>query len=409
MPEIQYTTNLKNQIKSSIRWNSDRGFLSYGGCNRVCAEMMSVMQEAENSSDAAQAFDIYIMVLLEAVKMISKADTSSGAAGDVVNGCLYEIDRLCQNAAEENYKHFFEAIVKTAGNKAFKDWADNGYSLLKSAVCFVHEQKQAQKVYEVLDILGTMYDGKDYPDKLLITLGIVERLEGKEKAQKYLMDNINVPELRMVAVENALADKNYPLAESLCTEALEKNPRGYFNKPSPWAYCLERLYTETGDYEKFTEMVRFILMSGDDSYFKKLKQIYMQKGYWEKERELLFEEMSGSYMPYLYASLLAQEGETQRLLDLVTKYSSYIIEHGKQLAESFPEKTYKIYEEYILEEAKAATDRKKYKRVCKFIRNFYEAGAKSEAIEMLERLNERYSRRPAMLEELADLKKKLSK
>jgi len=41
-------------------------------------------------------------------------------------------------------------------------------------------------------------------------------LEGKEAADKYLMDNIQVPELRTIAVENALAAKHYPLAEKLC-------------------------------------------------------------------------------------------------------------------------------------------------------------------------------------------------
>lgn len=40
------------------------------------------------------------------------------------------------------------------------------------------------------------------------------------------------------------------------------------------------------------------------------------------------------------------------MLDVITKHKSYITDHGKQLAESFPEETYKIYNEYILEEAK---------------------------------------------------------
>jgi hypothetical protein len=47
--------------------------------------------------------------------------------------------------------------------------------------------------------------------------------------------------------------------------------------------------------------------------------------------------------------------------------------------------------------------------VCKIINNFYEAGAKTEAIEMIDRLSGMYQRRPAMIEELAGLKKKLSK
>lgn len=409
MADSQQQTDLKNQIKAYIRRNSDRGFVNYSGCNRICAEMMSIMQAVETSNNTVQAFDIYIMILLEAIKLISHADTSSGAAGDVIHGCVSEIDKLCQTADKENHKHFFDTIIKTARNKAFKEWPEDGYRLLKCAVYFVGNDKQAQKVYEVFPILGSMYDGKDYPDKLLITLGIIERLEGKDAADKYLMENIDVPELRMIAVENALAAKHYLFAEKLCIEALKKNPRGYFNKPAPWAYYLQRLYAETSNEEKLTEMVRFILLHWDSSYFKKLKAIYLQQGRWDREKEPLLEELSKAYMPHLYALLLAQEGEVQRLFDVIAKQKSYIIDHGKQIAESFPEETYKIYEEYILEEAKEATDRGKYRKVCKIIKNFYEAGAKVEAIEMIERLNGMYQRRPAMIEELAGLKKKLNK
>ncbi len=407
MPNKQHIIDLKNNMKAFIRRNSDRGFINYSGCNRICTEMMSIMQEAETSSDVVQAFDIYIMLLLETVRMISHADTSSGAASDVIDGCLTEIDKLCQTTAGENHKHYFDTIIKTAKNKAFKDWPDVGYSLLKSAVYFVCNEKQAQKVYESFVVLGTMYDGKDYPDKLLITFGIIERLEGKNSADKYLMDNIDVPEIRIIAVENALAVKHYPLAEKLCTEALKKNPRGYFNKPAPWAYYLERLYAETANEEKFTEMVRFILLHWDSSYFKKLKEIYLKKGIWEQERGPLFEELSKAYMSHQYALLLAQEGEIQKLLDVIIKNKSYITDYGKQLAESFPEETYKIYNEYILEEAKEATDRGKYRNVCRTIKNFYEAGARAQAIALTDHLFSMYQRRPAMLEELNGLKKKL--
>jgi len=372
MSNNQNLTDLKNQIKTSIRRNSEQGFFTYGGCNRVCGEMLSIMQNVEASTDAVKAFGIYTMVLLEAIKLISHADTSSGVAGDVIRGCLIEIGMLCQTADDENHKHFFDTIIKTAKNKAFKDWSGDAYRLLKSAVYFIHNQKQAQKVYDVFPLLGTMYDGKDYPDKLLITHGIIERLEGKEAADKYLMDNIGVPEIRVIAVENALAAKNYPLTEKLCIEALKKDPRGYFNTPAPWAYYLERLYTETAIEEKLTEMIRFILLNGDTSYYKKLKEIYLQQSRWEQEREPLLEELSKAYMSHQYALLLAQEGESQKLLEIIMKNKSYITDFGKQLAESFPKETYGIYEEYIVEQAKEATDREKYKNVCKIIKNFYE-------------------------------------
>ena len=409
MPNNQNLIDLKNQIKSSIRRNSDRGFVPYGGCNQVCYEMMSIMQGAEADFDKKQAFGIYIMVLLEAVKLISHADTSSGLAGDVIYGCLSEIDKLCQTAAEENHKHFFDTIIKAAKNKAFKDWADTGYNLLKSTVYFVRDQKQAQKVYEVFQFLGTMYDREDYPDKLLIIHGIIERLDGKEAADKYLFDNIHVPELRMIAVENALSAKDYSLAEKLCMEALEKNTRGYFNRHDPWAYYLERLYSQTANEKKLTEMVRFILFHGDTSYYPKLKELYLKQNVWEQKKEPMLQELSKALMPHVYSLLLSEEVEVQKLLEVVNQHKSYILDYGKQLAESFPSDAYRIYEEYIFEEAEEATDRRKYKNVCKIIKNFYQAGATGEAIELIDRLSGMYQRRPAMIEELATLKSRLKR
>lgn len=237
MPTNQLT-DLKAQIKTAIRRSSDRGFVPYSGCNRVCGEMLAVMGIAEahgRSGEYRQAFDIFMMVLVEAVKLISHADTSSGAAGDVIHSCLTEIESICQAVQDDNQPHYFNSIIKTATNKAFQDWPGEGYRLLKSAVYFVRNQRQAQKIYDACQILGPMYDGKEYPDKLLITHSIVFRLEGREAAEQYLMRNIQVPEIRMLAVENALAADNYPLAETLCREALRHDTRGYYNKPAPWA------------------------------------------------------------------------------------------------------------------------------------------------------------------------------
>lgn len=236
MPEKNQITEQKENIKSVIRRNTNRGFISCSSCDRICMEMLSVTNIAESlakQGDSRLAFDIYMMVLLEAVKLISHADTSSGMAGDVISHCLSEIELLCKSAEETNYKHFFDAILKTAKNKAFKDWAEEGYILLKSAVHFVQSPKEAQQIYEVFNVVGTAYDGKDYPDKLLITFQVMEHIDGKEAAEKYLMANIAVPELRMIAVENAFAARDYASVEKLCLEGLEKDAWRHFNKPAP--------------------------------------------------------------------------------------------------------------------------------------------------------------------------------
>ena len=190
----QQLTDSKNQIKATIQRNSNEGYVENRGCIRICTEMMSIIQLVEVNSNPKKTFDIYIMVLLEAVKLFFYADASSGAASEVIRACLAGIGSLCKSADEVNQKYFFDNIIKSAQIRAFKDWPDYGYKLLKQAVCFVHNQEQAQKIYDVFSILGTMYNGKDYPDKLIITLGIIGRLKGREAASKYLMENIHVLE-----------------------------------------------------------------------------------------------------------------------------------------------------------------------------------------------------------------------
>jgi hypothetical protein len=409
MTDNQLLSNIRDHINSVIRRNSDRGFIPYSGCNQICGELFSIMQEADAQTDQRQAFDMYSLILLKMIKLISHADTSSGAAGDVIQSCLAGIDKLCQFADEENYEYFFDTIIKTAKNKAFHDWPDDGYRLLKSAVYFVCDKKQAQKVVDVFPLLGDMYDGKPYPDKLLITLAIVERMDGTEAAEKYLMEHIDVPELRMVAVDRFIVAKKYSLAEKLCRDALESNIRGHFNRRAPWAYYLERMYTETDDQEKLTQTIRFILFNGDTAYFSKLKVLYQQQGVWEEQRESLWQELSKALSAHEYATLLAQEGEVAKLMDVIKRHKSYVIFHGKQLAESFPEETHKIFAEYILEEAKVATDRRKYKQVCRLIKEFSAVGAKEKAFELIDQLSSANQRRPAMLEELAGIRRKLEK
>lgn len=347
------------------------------------------------------------MVLIEAFRLVSHADDSAGSCSDVINGCLHEIDRLCKNACVSYEKIFFNELVKTAGNKVFEGWGESAYRLLKSAAVLVCDSKQAQKIYNLFPRLGKMYDGKEYPDKLLITMEILERLEGKAAAEKYLMDNVHVPELREIAVENALARKDYSMAERLCIEALEMKGGRHTHWSGPWGYYLERIYSETGRTDELLMTVRDILYSGDTEYFQKLKELYKQQGIWEQEEEALWQVLSRKLMIHDYIKLLSREGELARLLDAVSKHKSYIEEYGKQLAAVYPDEVHRVFEEFILDEAREATNRGKYKRVCYILKSLVAAGGRGQAIELIGRLYDMYQRRPAMLEELAGLKKKL--
>lgn len=399
---------LKQQIRVLVRSNSDRGFLHYSGCNRVCAELSALAENAERHPDRLYTVDVQLLILLEAVKLISHADTSSGMVTDVIRECLYAVDQLCRSAEENEQKYFFDAILKTVKNKAFKDWAEFAYELLRSSVYFVHHSKQAEKVYAMFPILGPMYSGQEYPAMYLITYSIMLKLDTASVANQYLMEHIEVDELRIIAVENSLQEMQYELVEQLCTDAMETENRRS-STISKWALYLERVYTETSATEKLIELFRKVLFEGDASYYSKLKELYISQGLWNEELKVsLLSELSNKLLSYSYAKLLDEEGEYLELLGVVERHPYLIEDFGKSIAKSYPEPTSMIYEQYILKMAAEANDRRGYKVVCKLIKGFSDTGSKHNALVLIEKLLGMYPRRPAMLDELAKLKKKLA-
>lgn len=407
MPNMQSLTVTKSELKKLIRSNSDRGFLPYSACNRVCDAMIMILENSKRLDDHKMSFDTHLFVLVEVLKLIAHADTSSGAVSDVVRCCLDGIEAFSKSAPDDKIRVMFNEVIKAVKNKVFKEWGEYGYQLLRSTTSLVQDHKQAEIIYSLFPILGTMYGGKEYPDRFIIEQDIIERLDGAAEAEQYRTAHIHIPEIRMMVVERAMVARQYTEAEKLCLEALQVDKT--YGKPSNWAYYLERIYAELGYKEKQIEMVQLILRRGDRTYYSRLKALYESDGIWERHKELVLRELSEAYLSHVYAALLSEEGELARLLGVVQANPMYIEYYGKQLANGFPTETYPIYEAHIIDEAAAATDRRKYKGVCKLIKNYYGAGAKVEARNMIQRLMEKYPRRAAMVDELVSLEKKLGR
>lgn len=270
-------TDIKTKIKASILLNSYKGFVNDRRCRVVCTEMMSVIQVAKINIDPRKTFDIYTIVLIEAVKLFFHADGTSGAITEVIQACIKGIGDMCKEADEHNKNYLFDSIIKSVQIREFHDWPDYGYKLLTHAVCLVNNQKQANRIFDVFSVLGKMFDGKEYPDKFVIIHGIIERIEGKESADNYLMQNIHIPEIRIIAVDKLLIEKNYVLAEKLCIDALQSSKRRCINRPTIWAYYLERIYVDTDNKERLIEIYYHNLFHGDMSYIKKIKDIYQKE------------------------------------------------------------------------------------------------------------------------------------
>lgn len=78
------------------------------------------------------------------------------------------------------------------------------------------------------------------------------RLYGKENTQKELYQNILINELRIIAIKDAMEEKNYDEAEKLCLEKANAENTWHYRSgdPEDWNNMLYDIYKTANNREK---------------------------------------------------------------------------------------------------------------------------------------------------------------
>ena len=108
-----------------------------------------------------------------------------------------------------------------------------------------------------------------------------------------------------------------------------------------------------------------------------------------------------------YRSILISENEKKRLLDDVMENLYYLFYYGKYLVKECPEQVYELCYKEIRESCVQAKDRCEYKKITKKIAQLIKWKGKDTAKLVIKELKQTYPRRPALLDELERVEKKL--
>lgn len=412
---------IKEAVRAAIRKGTHSGYIDYGGCDFICGEFMDILSTAEKrltQGQAVIAFHIALHILLTSVKLASTADSSSGYLTEVIVSSLEMADKACASAetggSDADRKTLYEKLTKEAKNKVFDGWGEWNYDLLRSAARFVTE-KNKKKLYDSLDYLLNLYGKEKYMshyiiDDKLTRLAIIRKLEGDGCAGEYVKENLHLDEFRRIAVQSAISDENYDYAERLCREKLEGvEQRNPYARPPEWYYHLYNIYEKSENCGRQIETAETLLLLGDMEYYDILKELLIKDGVWEKRYPEIRRKCSDNLSYHAYMYILEKECEWRLLFEETEKHPEMVFTYGKQLAEHYPDAVYAVYRAQIMEQASKSSDRKKYKKVCGSIKALYEAEGTEIAMNLIDEFSQSHIRRPAMLEELANLKKKLHK
>lgn len=410
---------VKNIIGASIKCNTIRGYIGWSSCDNICMDIHDCLDMCEEPFAAEEylvVLEAATYILVSGVKLASCADSSSGMLTDVVV-CTYELIERCMKEIAKQDKQMRDAalgvLIREANKKAFDGWIDWRYDLLKCGICLCDE-KSAKKLEKTLDGFLASIDEDHFPEynkqEDMIARYLLHRhLNGKEETRDELYEHIYVNELRIVAIKDAIEEGNFKEAKKLCMEKLESDDDWRYrrNDPEDWNNILFDIYVAAGDTDKQIEQAKKLLLFGNENFWETLKKIYKKEGTWKEKYPELLDDLKSSKKSLCYRSVLIVENEKQKLLEDVTENPYDLYYYGEYLIKDYPEQIYSLCYKVIIGDSAQARDRREYKKVTKQISQLIKWKGKDTARKLVDELKKTYPRKPALIDELEKVERKL--
>lgn len=382
------------------------GYVDYYSCYDMCMEIVDVVN---NEFDCFQKDNSlrHIQNLMSAnrkiIEIIDCCDDSDGGISVVLESVQSNLYNSCMTVynskSEKDCALCLDMLCTEAENKVYDYWLDSRYNYIKIAVLFA--QYNEKTVFKAMDsfICQCRNDGGYYYEEAVLLKSEFLRItQGNEKADELLFEHIDFDGVCEYIIKRYVDEEKYEEAEKLCFDRLNKTENAGF-----WNNLLSLIYEKSGQFDKQLNIELNNLLGGNARKYDIVKKLMIKLGLWEKSYNSLISELSSKLPAYLYAEILKNEGEYEKLLSCVKKHRFLLEEYFVNIAKKYPEEAYSMYYDYIIVAAGQASSRSGYQSVCNKIAILYDAGGKQKAKQLIEFLKKEYPRRSAFQDELSKL------
>ena len=412
---------VKNTISASIKCNTIKGYIGWTSCNNICMDIHDCIETCEESfvvEEYLLVLETATYILVSGIKLASNADSSSGMLTDVIMRTYELIGRCTEEIAKLDKQMRDTALgmlIKEANKKVFDGWINWRYDLLKYGICLC-DDKNAYRLEKTLDGFLADIEEDCFPEyrrnEDMIARYLLHRhLYGRENTKDELHEHIYISELRIIAIKDAIEEGNFKEAEKLCMENsnVDDDWRYSRNDPEDWNNILYDIYVAAGDTDKQIEQARKLLLFGNEKFWETLRQLYKKAEAWKEKYPELLDELKSSGKSVCYRSVLIAENEKQRLLDDLTEKPYNLFDYAEYLVMDYPEQIYSLCYRVIIDNCAQARDRREYKKVTKQISQLIKWNGDNTARKLIAELKQTYPRKPALIEELEKVERKLGK
>lgn len=406
----------KKLIRSFINNAKRSGFIHWNEAGYALQGANTTLEKArkrQESGETESAVQLSLTVLPIVTDMLQYTDDSSGIIGDsiresiqIIDGAVFEgIDQM---EPRERTK-LFNTILKAALQKRYDGWSDIRIDLLKVCIYFSNYPKHREKLHKQFDLLLENADDDPWSSRFYteqvkqLQLNLIEKTENHEATLSFIYDNIKYPKFRERAIVHLLKEGNYDHVIKLCEEG-ETADSMFRGLVSNWKKYRLEAYKDLGLTEKVKELTQGFLLDGEFEYYSELKNLYETEEWDNVLEEILGTFEKQRHSSQTYVEILKEEKLYERLLKYANQRPNEIQSLYPYLIEDYFKEVNAIYQKLINLESENASDRKKYRNVCKLIKSYKKVCGEINAKKMINELEQKNVRRPAFIDELEKIK-----
>lgn len=406
-------------VKQIIKSHSGRyGYIEYRGSRAFRQDIMSLLDQAEDSlgnNNSILCFMISSVVIEALPTMAESMDDSNGETGYINARASDLILEYLKQANKKEKDQVFKWICKNYLNN---DYDDYGYDL---GIIFDYfcgkDSSYKTEILQTYDL--KIANSNDYSkernlkDKLELL-----RLWGDDKAAKnMLLGNLQIPEIRQIAVDEELAAGNYDEAKRLINEGIKvAEGKSHPGTVIDWQKQLLKIAQQENNLKDIVFWAEFLFLDGwehEMSYYQLLKQSSPD---WQSCYAKLLLKLKGKHNRL--NKVYAEEGDVESLFSQIkTEFYeanslhtfrnfrlSSLREYLHYLIDDFPDEILELFEIEIIERAKN-TGRDIYKGIVIDLQQMQKIPNGNERVKLIiHDFKTTYHNRPAMLEMLAEIK-----
>ncbi|MDD4089291.1 MAG: hypothetical protein PHP29_06340 [Tissierellia bacterium] len=398
------------------KYSRKNGYIEYNETYRFSSEMYIILEKAHAIEDKLLVLDVLFLLLNTLIEAYQYADDSDGSIGGLVDEVFEEIEIIADEKEEYEEKlqiDIFNKLLNKASDHIFDDWSNYKIDLLNICVEFADikecREKLINTIDEELDENNSDYNIKYINVELLkIMFYIIDMFDSKEKADKFILDNIKYTYFKDIYINKYIDERNFDKVIKLTFEWEKSDSNN--SSETKWKKIRYSAYKELSMENEQIELAKELLFAGNFEYYIELKEL-MNENFevFYKDLKSQLRELGQTANRYMskpiFIKLIEYENDLDEILQLLKEQPHRIEDYGDRLFGKFPEEVIKAYEIYIKNSASIASKRKDYVNVCWKIKNYGKFAGIDKVTEMINDLMNLYKKRPAFIDELKKIKK----